>query len=410
MMAKYISAGQEVVEVGCGEMKLKEFLPEPTRYTGIDYIKRAEGTVVCDFNKERLPRLESDIYFLAGVLEYAIAPDDIIAQICSNTRQRVILSYCLLNDFPEETRKQLNWVNSLNESDIRRLFKKFGFSVLHTFKVQDNTVFIAMRISFIDLLLYRFGIKRILPCCANNKKENAIKNAVEKQTTGLTDQEQDLARRIDNEGMSYIGFEGLCDLAQAAKTVENKNIKGVFIETGCALGGSAVLITAVKSAQRRLDVYDAFGMIPPPSDVDGKAVNERFAEIQSGKSEGLKGNKYYGYEDNLQQKVIDNFKKYKYPVNENHVRLIKGLYQDTLKVEEPVAFAHIDCDWYESVKLCLEKIIPNLQIGGVVVINDYYYYQGCKKAVDEFFASQKHIFKFTTRSRLQIERIHCEAK
>ena len=162
-MAEYIPEGQDVVELGCGQMHLKKFLPKSAKYTGIDYVMRDSDTVVCDFNKERLPKLESDIYFLAGVLEYAIDPEDIITQVCSNTRRRVILSYCLLSDFPQEIRKQLNWTNSLNKSDIRRLFKKFGFRVLHTFSVQDNTVFIAIRLSFIDLFLCRLGMKRILP-------------------------------------------------------------------------------------------------------------------------------------------------------------------------------------------------------------------------------------------------------
>ena len=34
---------------------------------------------------------------------------------------------------------------------------------------------------------------------------------------------------------------------------------------------------------------------------------------------------------------------------------------------EPVALAHLDCDWYASVLTCLENIVPRLAPGGVLV-------------------------------------------
>jgi asparagine synthase (glutamine-hydrolysing) len=67
--------------------------------------------------------------------------------------------------------------------------------------------------------------------------------------------------------------------------------------------------------------------------------------------------------------VEGNFAKEGVPVEENNVHLIKGLFQNTMEVDGPVALAHIDSDWYESVMTCLTRIEPNLISGGVLIIN-----------------------------------------
>ncbi|CAM5645253.1 hypothetical protein SFUMM280S_06107 [Streptomyces fumanus] len=53
-------------------------------------------------------------------------------------------------------------------------------------------------------------------------------------------------------------------------------------------------------------------------------------------------------------------------------------------VEEPVAFAHIDCDWYDSVRLCIERIADRVSVGGIILFDDYVVYSGCRKAVHQW--------------------------
>ena len=59
--------------------------------------------------------------------------------------------------------------------------------------------------------------------------------------------------------------------------------------------------------------------------------------------------------------------------------------QDTLVVDEPICLAHIDVDWYDPVICCLERIVPRLTPDGVVVLDDYNDWSGCRKAVDVYF-------------------------
>ena len=177
-----------------------------------------------------------------------------------------------------------------------------------------------------------------------------------------------------------------------------------MVEAGCALGDSALGITAAKSMKREFRCYDVFAMIPPPSKQDGADVHARYAEIVSGKSAGLKGNVYYGYQENLLNVVGNNFSRYGFPIAEHSVRLIKGLYQDTLRIDEPVMLAHIDCDWYDSVKLCLERIAPHMVNGGVMVIDDYHHYSGCRQAVKEFMLQHDTFEQINGKSRLHLRK------
>ena len=76
------------------------------------------------------------------------------------------------------------------------------------------------------------------------------------------------------------------------------------------------------------------------------------------------------------------------PVGEHNVELIQGLFEDTIELDEPVALAHLDGDWYESTMTCLERIAPLLVPGGRIVLDDYYAWSGCRAAVDEYFAGR----------------------
>lgn len=88
-----------------------------------------------------------------------------------------------------------------------------------------------------------------------------------------------------------------------------------------------------------------------------------------------------------------------------NVSFHKGLFEDTIKAEGPVALAHIDGDWYESVKVCLDRLAPNLAVGGVMVIDDSGSWSGCTKAIDEFLAAPPVPVKCSWARRLHITRV-----
>jgi asparagine synthase (glutamine-hydrolysing) len=195
---------------------------------------------------------------------------------------------------------------------------------------------------------------------------------------------QQLITEIRAKKLTYLSNKKLVNIITTCNLIKEKNIPGIFIEAGCALGGSSILISKLKDKERPLLIYDVFGIIPAPTKEDTPDVHERYKTIVEGKSKGIKGNKYYGYEDNLYVIVKNNLQQFNIDRKAESVSLIKGLLQDTMKIEEKVAFAHIDVDWYEPVITCLDRIFPKLTIGGSIILDDYHDWGGCKKATDEF--------------------------
>lgn len=214
-----------------------------------------------------------------------------------------------------------------------------------------------------------------------------------------------LVRAIRKEHLTYLSYERLFAIARAVLRAEREGIPGEFLEAGCALGGSAILIARSNRQSRPLSLYDVFGTIPPPSDQDGQDAHSRYETIASGASAGIDGDTYYGYVDDLLDKVKAAFRRHGIEPASHNVTFVQGLYQDTMTSTAPVAFAHIDCDWYDSVQTCLGSIVPRLSPGGTIIVDDYLDWSGCRKAVDDYFATVgKENFEFTLRSNLQIRR------
>jgi O-methyltransferase len=204
---------------------------------------------------------------------------------------------------------------------------------------------------------------------------------------------------VHRRRLSYLSFARLNRLAQLCLAHERDRIPGIIVEAGCALGGASIVMTASKAPERKLRVYDVFGMIPAPSSKDGEDVKERYEVIRSGSATGLGGDLYYGYVPNLYEQVRANFADAGYPCESNNVRLIQGMVQDTLTIDEPVSLAHVDVDWYEPVWTCLTRLEPRLSVGGSLVLDDYHAWSGCRRAVDEYFRGPIRVgFRFDDRA------------
>lgn len=215
----------------------------------------------------------------------------------------------------------------------------------------------------------------------------------------------DLSKNVSQNGLTYLDKYAITNLINAIIKIKRKKVNGIWVEAGTALGGSALIIAALKNPDNSLHLFDTFNLIPPPNFKDGIDVHMRYKEIIEGKAKGINQDQYYGYVNDLLSQVKSNFHKYKVDITK--VFFHKGLFKDTMHFNEKIAFAHLDCDWYESVAYCLHEIIPNLQIGGVVIIDDYDHWSGCKLAVDEFINTYKEIcnFKIKHKVRFEIERI-----
>ena len=197
------------------------------------------------------------------------------------------------------------------------------------------------------------------------------KEAAERVARARDREGRKLITQVRDEKLTYLESEALWDLRQRAKNAELQGIPGAIVEAGCALGGSAIVLARSKSPDRDMYVYDVFGMIPPPGDRDGDDVKQRYATIVGGASEGIGGQRYYGYESDLLAKVEANFDRFAVSPPAHNIHFVRGSFRRRCDPDWPVALAHIDGDWYESVKVCLDRLWPAMSKGGVIVVDDY---------------------------------------
>jgi O-methyltransferase len=203
-----------------------------------------------------------------------------------------------------------------------------------------------------------------------------------------------LAKRVKADKLTYLPDQKLLSLHREMERIRSSKIPGDFVEFGVALGGSAILMARECADDRSFHGFDVFGMIPPPGhEKDDEKSKARYEEIKSGRSVGLGGDTYYGYRDNLYDEVRASFTRYGLSVDQKRVHLHKGLFTETWPHAAPkiarVSLAHIDCDWYEPVKFCLEAVAPLMSPHGTIILDDYNDYGGCRIATDEFLTSRR---------------------
>lgn len=211
-----------------------------------------------------------------------------------------------------------------------------------------------------------------------------------------------IALEVLERKLTYLSPFKLAGLVRCAAAVDAAGVPGVIVEAGVALGGSAAVLAA-SCPDREFHGYDVFGMIPPPGEHDGDAVHRRYATIAAGESRGIRGDAYYGYRDDLLGDVLRALRSLGLDVG-GRVRMHQGLLEQTLHPPEPVALAHIDTDWYEPVRLALERVYPRLAPGGYIVCDDYFFYDGARRAADEFLVRAPDLERVVEEQHLVLRR------
>lgn len=201
-----------------------------------------------------------------------------------------------------------------------------------------------------------------------------------------------LARSVKRDRLTFLSGSKLLRLERCLDESLVSTEDGDYLEFGVALGGSGILIA--HAANRRLSArfigFDVFGMIPEPtSHKDDSESKNRYKEIAQGAATGIRGDQYYGYRSDLRNEVEASFKRHGLIVDGERVLLVKGLFEDTWPSASvsKVAFCHIDCDWYDPMRYCLEHIAPLLVPRGQILLDDYHAWGGSRTAADEFLAA-----------------------
>ncbi len=185
--------------------------------------------------------------------------------------------------------------------------------------------------------------------------------------------------------------ERLYGLIESVVYIVKNNIQGSFVECGVWKGGSMMAIAEtllhLGVSDRQLFLYDTFAGMTPPTGEDVDQLN-RDAASQLRKDETKKADSNIWAYSSLSE-VKQNIATTGYPLE--NINFIQGDVLKTIPATMPndIALLRLDTDWYESTKHEMEYLYPKLQQKGVLIIDDYGFWKGSRKAVDEYISEHK---------------------
>ena len=181
------------------------------------------------------------------------------------------------------------------------------------------------------------------------------------------------------------GADKVYALIQAVRYVTRHRIPGDVVECGVWRGGSmqaaARTLLSVGDTSRDLHLFDTFDGMPPPSERDVRREDDRTAEELM--EEEARERSLVWAVASLED-VQAGFEQIPYP--RERIHFVKGRVEETIPSQAPerISILRLDTDWYESTRHELEHLYPRLSSGGVLLLDDYGYWEGAREAVDEF--------------------------
>lgn len=188
------------------------------------------------------------------------------------------------------------------------------------------------------------------------------------------------AKGLDNNPRAHtmIGLERLTNIQRCVEQALADEVPGDLIEAGVWRGGAAAFMRAILKARGDRDrivwVADSFAGLPPPD--EDKYPQDR------GDLHHARQWLAISLED-----VKETFRSY--DLLDDQVRFLKGWFKDTLRdvAIQRLCVVRLDGDMYESTMDSLVNLYPKLSIGGYIILDDWDLLLPCRKAIDDFRAS-----------------------
>jgi hypothetical protein len=177
----------------------------------------------------------------------------------------------------------------------------------------------------------------------------------------------------------------------AVAYVLRRDVPGALVECGVWRGGS--VLAMIRALQRNgvddRDIYlfDTFEGMTRPTELDTSRYDPPALEVwtASERERTVPWDGWFNPDvfniDTVRSLILGTG----YP--ESHVHFVKGKVEDTLPEAAPpsVALLRLDTDWYDSTWHELVHLYPRVSDGGVLMIDDYGHWDGCRAAVDQYF-------------------------
>ena len=194
------------------------------------------------------------------------------------------------------------------------------------------------------------------------------------------------------------------DGADAINYILQNNIEGDIIECGVESGNfEHIWINELmkNNTVRNIYLYDTFGGLVEPSEYDYTCKDAKIYSMN--KDEVYNTWKNFKITDSINAWCYTPLDQVQTRLNSTgysqpHLHYMVGDVMETLKdkskIPEKIAILRLDTDWFESSKYELEQMYDNVVIGGVIIFDDYYNWDGQRRATDDFFASRNITYDF----------------
>jgi hypothetical protein len=174
---------------------------------------------------------------------------------------------------------------------------------------------------------------------------------------------------------SMVHVPGFYNVYQSLAYIRENAIPGDLVECGCALGGVAIFMRLCLTRwgmDRTIHLFDTF-VGPPIGSRD--TIHGGQELVWSAAMENHRA----GTEENIVEATgsLDGF------------HIVEGFVEQTLPMTRlpELALLRLDTDFYESTRVEFELLYPKLTRGGVLIVDDYGYFQGSRRATDEYLAT-----------------------
>ncbi|NJL21136.1 MAG: macrocin O-methyltransferase [Leptolyngbyaceae cyanobacterium SM1_3_5] len=178
---------------------------------------------------------------------------------------------------------------------------------------------------------------------------------------------------------TLLSVDRLFSLYSLTKQICLDDVPGEIVECGTCRGGAAALLAAVVQRYslrpRYVYAFDTFEGMPDPIEID--------------RHQGIPANETGFGAGTLKAPIAENLNLICEALGvQDLVIPVAGLFAETLPANRSrigaIALLHADGDWYESTLAIFNTLYDQIVPDGVIQVDDYGHWEGCRQAIHEF--------------------------
>ncbi|OOG68171.1 TylF/MycF/NovP-related O-methyltransferase [Algoriphagus sp. A40] len=161
-------------------------------------------------------------------------------------------------------------------------------------------------------------------------------------------------------------------------------VQGDIVECGVWKGGMIAGISELIGSKKAY-LFDSYEGLPVAQEIDGMGALKW--------QENTEGPYYFDNCTADERYALDAMSQ-----TGCQFESIKGWFDSTLAQTshiEKISILRLDADWYDSTLICFSALYPKVSKGGVIIIDDYYTWDGCSRAVHSYLSSINSISRIS---------------